>query len=88
MFLAIISGFFIEKFKGKIYLYALGMVLGLMVTYMLGTAWLAFQLDLTFSEGLFMGVIPFLPGDVIKIVAAVILGPILRKNIARNVEVY
>lgn len=82
LLLAIISGLFIEKFRGKIYMYALGMVLGLAVTYLLGTTWLAYQLGLTFKEGLFMGVIPYIPGDIVKIAAALILGPILRKNVA------
>lgn len=85
LFLAIISGLFIDYFKGKIYMYTLGMVLGLAVTYLLGTAWLALQMDLSFYEGLMMGVIPFIPGDIIKIIAALILGPILRKNIANIV---
>ena len=83
IFLAIISGFFIEKFKGKILMYVVGMVLGLTITYIMGTAWLAYQVGLTFKEGLLMGVIPYLPGDVLKIVAATIVGPILRKNLAR-----
>ncbi len=82
LFLAIISGIFIEKFRGKIYMYALGMVLGLAVTYLFGTIWLSYQLGLTFKEGLFMGVIPYIPGDIVKIAAALILGPILRKNVA------
>ncbi len=82
LLLAIISGLFIEKFRGKIYMYALGMVLGLAITYLFGTAWLSYQLGLTFKEGLFMGVIPYIPGDIVKIAAALILGPILRKNVA------
>lgn len=81
LLLAIISGIFIEKFRGKIYMYAIGMVLGLAITYLFGTAWLSLQLDLTFTEGLFMGVIPYIPGDIVKIAAALILGPVLRKNV-------
>lgn len=84
--LAIISGIFIEKFTGKIYMYVFGMVVGLVITYTLGTAWLAFQLGLTFKEGLFMGVIPYLLGDALKIVIASAVGPVLRKNIARIVN--
>lgn len=82
LFLAIISGLFIEKFKGKIYMYAAGMVLGLVITYLFGTVWLAVQLGLDFKEALFMGVIPYIPGDIIKITVALILGPVLRKNVA------
>ncbi len=80
VFLAVISGIFFEKFIGKRYMYALGMVIGLMITYILGTAWLAFQLDMTFYKGLYLGVIPYIPGDMIKIVVVLFAGPVLRKN--------
>ncbi|MBB5194775.1 biotin transporter BioY [Anaerocolumna cellulosilytica] len=83
LFLAIISGIFNEQFRGKIYMYALGMTVGLFVTYTLGTAWLAYQLDLSFMAGLFSGVIPYIPGDLMKIAAALLLGPLLHKRIAR-----
>lgn len=84
--LATISGLFIEKFSGKIYMYVVGMVLGLAITYTLGTAWLAYQLGLTFEEGLFMGVIPYLPGDAMKIIAAALVGPVLRKNVNKIIH--
>ncbi len=80
--LTIICGIFIEKFAGKKYMYVIGMVLGLTITYALGTIWLAYQLDLTIKEGLFMGVVPYLFGDALKIAAAVFVGPVLRKNLA------
>ena len=32
-------------------------------------------MSLSFKEGLFMGVIPYLPGDAVKIIIAVIVGP-------------
>lgn len=84
--LTIISGLFIEKFQGKIYMYVIGLVVGLIVTYALGTAWLAYQLNLTFVKGLFAGVIPYIPGDIVKIIIAIIVGPILRKNVTRIVS--
>jgi biotin transport system substrate-specific component len=83
LFLAVISGVFIEKFRGKLYMYALGMTAGLLVTYTLGTAWLAYQLQLSFIAGLFSGVIPYIPGDIMKIAAALLVGPVLQKRIAR-----
>lgn len=83
--LAIISGYFIEKFKGKVYMYVVGMSLGLVVTYILGTTWLSYQLELTFIKGLMMGVVPYLPGDILKIVIATIVGPTLRKTLSNKV---
>lgn len=83
--LAMISGYFIEKFKGKVYMYIVGMSMGLIVTYILGTAWLAYQLEVTFVKGLMMGVVPYIPGDVLKIVVATMIGPTLRKTLSGRV---
>ena len=58
-----------------------GLVLGMAVTYAFGTAWLCVQLDLGITEGLFIGVIPYLPGDAVKIALTVILGPVLKKRV-------
>ena len=75
IFMAIIAGFFIDKFPNRRLLCILGMVLGTAVCYVFGTAWLAYQAGYSFSVALANGVIPFLPGDCIKIVLAAILGP-------------
>ena len=40
IFLALISGFFVEKFSGNIVMAVIGMVLGTAVTYAFGTIWL------------------------------------------------
>lgn len=83
LFLTIISGIFVEKASGKyrIAIYAAGMIIGTAVTYFFGTIWLASQLNMTFVQGLAVGVFPYLLGDTIKIVIALILGPILRKRL-------
>ncbi|MDD3414107.1 MAG: biotin transporter BioY [Lachnospiraceae bacterium] len=82
-FMALISGIFVDKFKGKIGFYVVGMVLGIAVTYLFGTAWLAYQASMSFTAALGAGVIPFIPGDLVKIVIAVIIGPIIRKRIVK-----
>lgn len=82
-FMAALSGWFIEHFQGKILLHAVGMVLGTAVCYLVGTIWLSGQLGVTFSAGLGIGVIPYLPGDAVKIFFAVMVGPKLRKEIRR-----
>lgn len=83
IFLALISGFFVEKFEGKKLLYAVGMLIGTAVLYLFGTVWLAFQSGMSFGQALAVGVIPFLPFDVIKIVIAVLTGPVIKKRIER-----
>jgi biotin transport system substrate-specific component len=80
-FMAFISGIFIDKFSSKIYMCFLGMVLGTIVTYILGTAWLAYETKMTFNAALYAGVIPFIPGDLAKMVIASLIGPQIRKRL-------
>lgn len=80
--MAFISGLFIELFHGKVIMYILGLILATSAAYLLGTLWLAYQLDLTFYQALMAGVIPYLVGDGIKIAIAVIVGPMIRKRLA------
>ncbi|MFT8350868.1 biotin transporter BioY [Clostridium saccharoperbutylacetonicum] len=81
IFLASISGIFIDKFTNKIYMCLLGMILGSMVTYILGTTWLAYLTKMSFNSALSVAVIPFLPGDLIKMIFAALIGPQIRKRL-------
>ena len=84
IFMAIVSGWIIDRFPGKYLSHALGLVLGTIICYAFGTIWLARQLNMTFIAGLGVGVIPYLPGDGLKILAALLVGPTLRKQIQRQ----
>ncbi|MCB2354648.1 biotin transporter BioY [Clostridium estertheticum] len=81
IFMAFISGIFIDKFSNKIYMCFLGMILGTIVTYIFGTAWLAYQLNMTFNASLAIGVLPFIPGDIVKMVIALLIGPQIKKRL-------
>ena len=81
IFLTVIGGLFAEHFHWKRSACTVGMVLGMAVTYAFGTAWLCLQLNLSFTAGLFTGVIPYLPGDAVKIALAVAFGPVLKKRV-------
>ena len=59
------------------------MVLGTAVLYAIGTAWFMIQTKNPLGSALGMCVIPFLPGDAIKIVAASLLAWPIRKAIYR-----
>ena len=59
----------------------IGMVLGTAVTYAFGTIWLCVQMHLTFVQGLYAGVIPYLPGDAAKIV--IIVGSAVKKAVVK-----
>ncbi len=81
IFLAMISGIFIEKFNGKILMYIAGMIIGTIVTYAFGTIWLACQAHMNFTAALMAGVIPYLPGDAAKILISAIVGNEIRKRL-------
>jgi biotin transport system substrate-specific component len=75
IFLALIMGFALDHFDRKLVPTIIGMIIGMAICYIFGTAWLAKLLSLSFKEGLMMGVIPYLAGDVAKIIIAAIVGP-------------
>ena len=75
IFLALIMGFALDHFDRKLVPTIIGMIIGMAVRYTFGTVWLAKLLSLSFKEGLMMGVIPYLAGDVAKIIIAAIVGP-------------
>ena len=81
IFMSFISGIFIDKFLSKIYMCFLGMVLGTIVTYILGTTWLAYVAHMGFYKALTVGVLPFIPGDVVKIIIASLIGPQIKRRL-------
>lgn len=81
IFCAVMTGLFVERFEEQIYMYPIGMALGTIVCYVFGTGWLAMQMHLGFVQALFMGVIPYLLGDGIKIAVSTLLGYTLRNKL-------
>ncbi|MDR0916914.1 MAG: biotin transporter BioY [Oscillospiraceae bacterium] len=86
--LAFITGLFanIKSLQSKRFSFGmvLGMVLGTVVLYALGTAWFVRQSGARFSYALAVCVVPFLIGDALKIVGASALAPILRREISHR----
>lgn len=70
-----------DKFPRKRSLCLLGMILGTMACYIVGTVWLAYQMEMSFGSALMVGVVPFLVGDAMKIFVAVWCGPKIGKQI-------
>ena len=83
LFTALICGIFIDKFPKNPFLQFAGMVLGTVVCYAFGTLWLAYVAGMNFKAALMAGVIPFIPGDLIKIVLAIGIGGILQKQLKK-----
>lgn len=81
VFMAVICGFFIDRWAAKRVLHIIGMVLGTIVCYLFGTIWLSMQMGISFYAAVGMGVLPFILGDMVKIVIAVTVGPAIRKRL-------
>ena len=75
VFMAMVSGFFVERWREKKYVHFLGMVFGNVVCYGIGTIWLVFQAGIDFQRAFLVGVLPFILGDIIKIFVAMVVGP-------------
>lgn len=73
IFLALIAGLFVDKFPKNRILAVVGMLIGMAITYIFGTEWLAIQLKMSFVAALSVGVIPYLAGDAVKIIIAIIV---------------
>jgi biotin transport system substrate-specific component len=82
-FMALIAGYFIDRYSDKWYLCVTGMIIGSIVLYSFGTAWLAYQANLTAGAALAAGAFPFIPGDLAKIAIAAIAGPLIRKRLIK-----
>lgn len=80
LFLAFISGWFIQRFP-SLPMHALGMTLGTLACYFLGTLWLSFQLNLSLSAAIGVGVLPFLLPDLGKILCVLLLGNLLKRRL-------
>ncbi len=87
VFTAFLSGIVIDRFYKNKLLCIAGMYAGLVVLYAFGTAWFAFINDSqanTVYDILKLCVIPFIPGDSIKIIISAFLGPVLRDRIKKS----
>ncbi len=75
------GGIIIYKDINNIRYSIIGMVIGNLLIYVIGTSWLSYSMELSFGEALWVGVIPFIIADVIKMSAAVYLGRTIRRRI-------
>jgi hypothetical protein len=81
LFTVYISSLFIHMKKGIIF-DVIGMITGLALCYILGTIWFSYQQGKGFIASLLLCVVPFLIGDAIKIIVAVILGRQINKRLS------
>lgn len=81
---AAICGFSADHSGGKRTIQLAGMVFGTLAAYLFGTVWLCAQMNLTPVQGLIAGVIPYLPGDFIKILLAAVIGNNIRHTVKQT----
>lgn len=78
--MALIAGLVIDHFH-KPWIQLIGMIVGTIVCYIFGTAWFCIVAKSTVSGALAICVFPFIPADLIKMVIAMIIGPMIKKRI-------
>jgi len=72
------SGFLLDRMKGRRYAGVLSLLLCAVIVFGLGWVWLAYWLNWDFVMALWLGVLPFLPGDAVKAVLALAVGKRIR----------
>lgn len=80
--MALIAGIVIHKSHNRGVQMA-GMIVGTAVCYAFGTAWFCIQGGYAVGAALGMCVFPFIPGDLIKMVVAMALGPTVRNSLIK-----
>lgn len=68
---------------GRAWAVPVGMVLGTVVLYALGTVWFIIAMSSTLEAALASCVLPFIPGDILKIICATIITIALRGRLTR-----
>lgn len=82
-------GFIGKRYGNKIYVLVLAMLAGYCVYTVTGTLWYMFSTKAGVAESLMVCVVPFIPGDALKIVLAAVLArrlnPILQKWLRKDI---
>ncbi len=82
-FIILFEGLAIKRLPNNRFLHAAGIALGTVCCYLIGTLWLGHLLGLTFAKALAAGVIPFIPGDIGKAAAVLLIAPMLRARLQK-----
>ena len=84
IFCALAAGLLIDRYGRSVKVLVPALCAGWVITYAMGISWFIFVTGIGFSAALPLAMLPFLPGDVVKTVLAVILirrlGPVINKG--------
>lgn len=86
LLIAFFTGWFTKLGKGRIPMILIGSILGTLGCYIIGTLWLGVQLSLSAKAALMAGVIPFIPGDLIKIVLSIGVTLPIKKQLSTFID--
>ncbi len=78
-----VIGLISKKARGRMIFDVIAMLCGSIIIYACGVTWLKILTNMTLSKTLAVGMYPFLPGDILKIAAAVPIAKALRPIIKR-----
>jgi biotin transport system substrate-specific component len=81
------TGFISERFRRSLTGNVVAVILGSLIIYGLGVPWLKAVTQMTWNKAWVIGLVPFLPGDVLKAAAAVILFRSLKPILDRQTRV-
>lgn len=79
---SVVSGLAVEKFRSR-FVHLFGMVLGTAICYGIGTVWYCFITRVGVSSAVTLCVLPFIPGDLVKMVVSLTFGPALRSRLEK-----
>lgn len=74
-----------NKFESSKFIYPLSMASGIAVCYLCGAVWYSVQADTDFLSSLAVCVLPFIAGDIIKIIAASAIGITLKNRLKKYI---
>jgi biotin transport system substrate-specific component len=83
LLLALVAGALADRFSTRFWAYPIGMALGTLLLYACGTVWFMYVTGNSLTATLAVCVVPFLIGDVIKIVIASLAAFKLRHTLHR-----
>ena len=82
LWMAIVAGLVIDKCRSRVLHFA-GMTVGTALCYGLGTLWYCVSMNSGVGAALALCVLPFIPGDLVKMVLAISVGPMLRNRLEK-----
>lgn len=77
---AVLAGVFTHTKKNNFILDLTGLLTGALVIYILGVPWLKVSLEMSWADAVTKGMLPYLPGDAVKVAAALALLRLLRNR--------